>query len=304
MNINNTRMITVIGGANVDIVARYNMRQTSYSDSYQGQISTSAGGVARNIAENLAWLGHQVRLICAIGDDDLSNIIHKSLKTAHIDISACKFCENTASDNYLSLLDKEGELLHAVNQMRLVDQLTVDYLKRYEPEILASERIIADCNLTDEAIAWLVSLEDRPNLFFDGVSSEKILKLKPHLGRFEGLKCNEKEAAKLMGLNEAEAAKSTIEQLTKIGLKTAILSRGQEGMTYAYQGNQISTKPKAVQDTPVSVSGAGDALFAGIIHGQLHGLTEQQAAEFGHQAAALTLSCAGAVNPDLSKLIT
>ena len=37
------------------------------------------------------------------------------------------------------------------------------------------------------------STEGRPKLFFDGVSSDKIIKLKPYLGQFEGLKCNQKE---------------------------------------------------------------------------------------------------------------
>ena len=43
--------ITVIGGANIDISAKYSSAVADAGDSNQGQISTSAGGVARNIAE-------------------------------------------------------------------------------------------------------------------------------------------------------------------------------------------------------------------------------------------------------------
>ena len=64
--------ITVIGGANIDISAKYNSAVTATGDSNQGQIFTSAGGVARNIAENLARLGSAVQLITGLGDDGFS----------------------------------------------------------------------------------------------------------------------------------------------------------------------------------------------------------------------------------------
>ena len=72
--------MTVIGGANIDIVARYAAPQHHHSESHQGVVSTSAGGVARNIAENLAHLGRPVRLICAMGDDDFAATIKTSVE--------------------------------------------------------------------------------------------------------------------------------------------------------------------------------------------------------------------------------
>jgi len=303
LNSPSSKLITVIGGANVDIVARYTEQQTTFSDSYSGQITTSAGGVARNIAENLGHFGNHVKLICGIGDDDFSKVIIESLSAAHVDIEASYICANSVSDSYLTLLDNAGELLHAVNQMALVDRLTPTYLAQFEQVITASDIIVADCNLPAESIAWLITHEGRPNLYFDGVSSEKIVKLTPYLGQFEGLKCNQSEAAKLTGLASNDDPAKTVEILVKLGLQTVIISLGEAGLIYNHQAHQLSARPEALKETPVSVSGAGDALFAGLLHGQLHGMPQNQAVQLGLQAAAVTLKYPEAVTPAVSQLI-
>ena len=82
-----TAPITVIGGANFDISAKYSNAVTTAEDSNHGQIFTSPGGVARNIAENLARLGSAVRLITGLGDDGFSVPIRASLDLPHLDIS-------------------------------------------------------------------------------------------------------------------------------------------------------------------------------------------------------------------------
>ena len=114
--------ITVIGGANIDISAKYSSAVAAAGDSNQGQISTSAGGVARNIAENLARLGSAVQLITGLGDDGFSVSVRASLNLPLLDLSACNAPPNTPSDSYLSLYDMKGELVSAVKQMRLVNK--------------------------------------------------------------------------------------------------------------------------------------------------------------------------------------
>ena len=100
--------IIVIGGANIDISAKSSAPISAVGDSHNGQISTSAGGVARNIAENLARLGSTVQLITGLGDDELSAPVRESLDLPLLDISASYTPPNTPSDSYLSLYDVAG----------------------------------------------------------------------------------------------------------------------------------------------------------------------------------------------------
>ena len=95
MRMNRAAPIIVIGGANIDISAKYISSVAAAGDSNQGQISTSAGGVARNIAENLARLGSAVQLITGLGDDGFSVSVRASLNLPLLDLSACYVSPNT-----------------------------------------------------------------------------------------------------------------------------------------------------------------------------------------------------------------
>ncbi|MEA4820923.1 MAG: PfkB family carbohydrate kinase, partial [Erysipelotrichales bacterium] len=57
--------IYVIGGANIDIQGTP-FEKLKYKDSNPGIISYSFGGVARNVAENLARLGDNVNFISVL----------------------------------------------------------------------------------------------------------------------------------------------------------------------------------------------------------------------------------------------
>ena len=56
----------IIGGANIDITGRALTPPEIIADSHPGTITSHHGGVARNIAENLARLDCQIRLISAL----------------------------------------------------------------------------------------------------------------------------------------------------------------------------------------------------------------------------------------------
>lgn len=294
--------ITVIGGANIDISAKYSAAITAAGDSNHGQISTSAGGVARNIAENLARLGSAVQLITGLGDDGFSASVRASLSLPLLDLSACYAPPNTPSDSYLSLYDMKGELISAVNQMRLVDKLTPSYLQRFETQITGSALIIADCNLPPDTIYWLTDLLDRPTLFFDGVSMEKITRLQPWLDRIDGLKCNQIEAAALLNCSVHTTPNQLVAGLQKRGIDIVILSLGSEGVQLGTAGQQLHFPLLAPPQNIVSVAGAGDALLAGFLHSRYNGASNETAMHFGLRAAQLSLTCTNAVHPGIASL--
>ena len=294
--------ITVIGGANIDISAKYSAAVTAAGDSNHGQIFTSAGGVARNIAENLARLGSGVQLITGLGDDEFSASVRASLDLPLLDLSACYAPPNTPSDSYLSLYDMTGELVSAVNQMQLVNKLTPSYLQRFETQITSTALIIADCNLPPVTIYWLAKLPDRPTLFFDGVSMEKIKRLKPCLDRIDGLKCNRLEAAALLNCDVQAAPDQLVAGLHERGIDIVLLSLGSEGVQLGRAGQQFHFPLLAPPQTIASVAGAGDALLAGFLHSHYNGASDEVAMNFGLRAAQLSLTCADAVHPDIGSL--
>ena len=294
--------ITVIGGANIDISAKYSSAAAAAGDSNQGHISTSAGGVARNIAENLARLGSAVQLITGLGDDRFSVPVRASLNLPLLDLSACYAPPNTPSDSYLSLYDMKGELVGAVNQMRLVNKLTPSYLQRFETQITGATLLIADCNLPPDTIYWLAVLPDRPTLFFDGVSMEKITRLQSCLDRIDGLKCNRLEAAALLNCSINATPDQLVANLHQRGVDIVLLSLGSEGVQLGRAGQQLYFPPLEPPQTIASVAGAGDALLAGFLHSHFNGESDKAAMHFGLRAAQLSLTCTDAVHPGIASL--
>ena len=293
----------MVGGANVDISARYETKTANHIDSYPGSISTSAGGVARNIAENLARLGTPVRLITGLGNDFYSSIIRASLTLPLINITASRSLPNMPSDTYLSLHDKSGELVCAVNQMALVDSITPDYLSRFERTIARSLFLAADCNLPEESIGWLTELKNRAPIFIDTVSVHKATRLAPYLNRCDGLKCNRMEATTLLGLSHNATAYELTERLCDAGVGTVILSLGKDGVFLRNKDGLRQLQQNLVPRTISSTNGAGDALLAGFIHGIVCDMGTEKAIQLGLKAAEMALGAASAVHPNVGDVI-
>ena len=75
-----------IGAANIDVHGKSRV-PIVMRDSNPGHLRTSAGGVTRNVLENLARLGVRTKLISAVGADLYGEMVLRSSASAGIDIS-------------------------------------------------------------------------------------------------------------------------------------------------------------------------------------------------------------------------
>ena len=78
--------IVVLGGANIDIKAKVTA-PNRLGTSNPGIVSTSAGGVGRNIAHNLARLGADVALISVVRNDVHGDAVLAETRRAGVDVS-------------------------------------------------------------------------------------------------------------------------------------------------------------------------------------------------------------------------
>ncbi len=74
--------VLVIGSAGIDLVGRAS-RPLQPGTSNPGRLRLSHGGVARNVAENLARLGTEALLISAVGDDTQGTQLLDRLRSAN-----------------------------------------------------------------------------------------------------------------------------------------------------------------------------------------------------------------------------
>ena len=78
--------VIVIGAVNMDLSGTPAAALRD-GDSNPGRVTMTPGGVARNIAENLARLGRKVSLITAMGDDLYAAFIRERSLNSGIDLS-------------------------------------------------------------------------------------------------------------------------------------------------------------------------------------------------------------------------
>jgi pseudouridine kinase len=291
--------VAVVGGANMDIVARTPMGGLK-GDSTPGQIQCSPGGVARNMAENLARLGHHTCLISAVGDDEFGRSLSSATSAAGVDVSGLLVLTDERTATYLSVHGADGEMSLAVNDMAILNSVTPQLLQSLSSTIGAAASLVLDCNLALGTLAWLIEHAGDTPVFIDGVSVQKCQRLQGLLAGIHTLKVNHLEAQALTGLptNSTEEAQAAALALQRLGVRNVVVSRGALGVCWCDDGG-VGTRAASSMSVTNS-SGAGDALLAGLVHARLTGQTLAEAVPFAMACAELTLSSPFANDPGLS----
>ncbi len=298
-----TPYVLAIGAANMDIAGSSSHVLTA-GDSTPGTVRCAAGGVARNVAENLARLGHWAYLLSVVGYDLFGHSLLESTAEAGVDVSGCWVLEGETTSTYLSLHGPDGDMLAAVNDMAILDRITPERLAAHAGLVDNAAALLLDCNLSEAALAWLFAHAPDTPVFADPVSAFKCRRVLPWLGRVHTPKANCIEAQALWGepLHTDTAIQAVARWLHTQGVRQVVLSLGERGVYWSSQGAGDTTSGwlAALPVTVVNATGAGDALVAGLLHGHLQGATLEQAISFAASCAALTLTATQANYPKLS----
>ena len=292
--------VLAIGAANMDIAAA-TPHPLAAGDSTPGTIRHAPGGVARNVAENLARLGHAVHLWCAVGDDLFGRSLLAQTRAAGVDVSGCWTLPDAATSTYLSLHGPDGDMAVAVNDMAIVDRISAGHLQQRAAQLPAAGALLLDGNLPVPVLAWLFDRAAGAPVFVDPVSAFKCRRFLPWLGQIHTLKVNRIEAQALWGqpLDGDAAIAACADWLHAQGVRAVVLSLGERGAYWSTAGADAGWSA-ALPVAVCNATGAGDALMAGLLHGHLHGLGLRASAAFGTACAALTLTAPQANHPGLS----
>jgi len=293
----------VIGSSGVDIVGRLKS-ELRKGASIPGQIRTSFGGVARNVAENLARLGQPVTLITAVGQDEDGERLIRGVEAAGVDTHAILRTDQYATGSYLALIDPVGMLQFAMDDMRAASCLTPKYIEDHFHLFREASLLFVDANLPKETLRKIMSLARRARLpvCADPTSPSLAPRLRPYLDRLSITTPNSIEAAILCGspmtVTNRRQALQIAKSLVSQGVGVAIITMAEQGLCYAT--SETSGYIPAVRTTIVDPTGAGDALSATVIFALLNQIPLDEAVRLAASAASLTLRHRGAVVPDLS----
>jgi pseudouridine kinase len=298
---NDQLAVVAIGAACLDIKGRLEDDALAET-SNPGYVRITAGGCARNIAENLARLGVSVGLLSVACEDDFGRAILAQTERAGVNVDHVLISCAHHSAAYMALLNPQGQLLFGVDDTSTVAQLTVEYIDNHADLLRAAQMVIVDANLALETTQAVLAICEQAGVpvGLDPVSYRRAQHYRPLIGRFALVTPNRSEAEALTGMSirDENHAILVAKQLVSRGVKTAIVTLDERGLVYATRSD--SGYVPAIQVDVVDSTGASDALTATVVYGLLHDIPLDEAVRLGVSAAALTLGSTETVRQDLT----
>ncbi len=260
--------------------------------------SRAAGGVARNVAENLARLRVATGLASLVGDDSNGRWLLEGLRRIEVDTGSVRVTRGHATAEYVAVLQPDGTLAYGLADMAIFEEITPEFLDAAAPGLEHASWVFADCNLPAAALQHLIERRRQGafRLAVDAVSLAKAARLPHDLRGIDLLFLNEAEAAAILGAPRPSAGAAVA--LQERGAVGVVLTCGADGLVAA-DGSGLELVP-ACTGPLVDVTGAGDALIAATLFRLLAGDRLVRAAVWGAAAAALTIASEASVRPDLS----
>jgi pseudouridine kinase len=297
------KYVCVIGGINLDIKG-LSKNIIDKPDSYQGKVLFTPGGVARNVVENLSKLNVNISLLGCIGNDSNGKFILDVLDENFIDVSNILISDEVSTASYLSLCDKTGKLVAAVNDMDdSVGKITVEYIQQKIDLIKNSKFIFLDTNLKEEVIEFIIQTANENNIpvFIDTVSIEKSDRVKNLSGTVNFLLPNLNEFNNIFGEFDIDRISWKLDSPVFKKFETIILKRGESGIVLIQPSkNSIKLFPPMKLDV-TEANGAGDSFNAGFIYGLLNNYELYDSIELGICSAYFALKSVHSVSEKLNQ---
>ena len=295
------KYLTVIGGVNMDISAALTAPFVP-ADSVPGHVTLGCGGVARNIAHNLRLMGHEVKFVSVFGGDTFGEMCWRECQAIGLDLTLSERCEGMRNGLYLCVNDQSGEMRAAVADTEIISCITPEFLEARISDINRSKLVIADTNISTEALLYLIDHCTAP-LLVDTVSTAKAPRIikalqQSQTKRLHALKLNLQEA---QAVTHCDTAKGAADWLTAMGVNQVYITLGSDGV-YCSDG-MCHERYKAIPTRVINTTGAGDAFIAGVAHAQMCQTPFPECAQTGLKAAHATLLSLQTVNPEIKNYL-
>jgi len=288
--------VTVIGASNVDITG-FTKHELIYKDANIGTMKTSAGGVGRNIAENLSRLDFEVNLVSIFGDDPLSDFIVNHNIDVGIDVSESLFLKNAATSTFIAIMDSHNDLALGISAMDIYDNIDTEKLLSKQQDKQA-DYLVLETNFDEKTLQFATKLYPNTKIVLDTVSGKKAMKALSVLPHLFILKTNLLEAEMMSHIKVKDNNYTELIQwFLDSGVKNVFITLGKEGVIYG-NASKIAHQ-NAIPSTVINTIGAGDSFVAGLIYADSLNKDIDQCARYGMAAASITVGHNEAVSPDM-----
>lgn len=296
-------LAVIIGASSLDVVGRL-QKNLRLGTSNPSIIRTSFGGVARNVAENLARLGQPVVLLSVVGKDRIGDDLIAHTEQAGVDVSSIHRTDAFPTSFYMGVLEQDGSRKFAFDDMRISTQLSEAYITYNEDVFNQASLIFIDANVPEETLRRVIEIARYCDIPVCADPTSVVLSphLFPYLKNIHILVPNALEASALIKKkfdpNDVEKASAAARQLVAMGVEEVFLSIGDKGICYA--SSETSGHIPGILTQVIDPTGAGDAVTAAVLFAHLNDIPLDDAARLAISAATITVRHQGTVDPNIS----
>jgi len=293
------KSVVCVGAAFVDEL--FHMKEKMIlATTVEAAITKTAGGVARNIAHQLALLGVEVQLICVFGNDSDGDWLKQVCVNAGVRIDA-SITREGLSGKYTAILNMDGSLFTGFLTNATTKLITPQHLEKHRAVLETASYLLADANISAVAGEWLLSFsnETRIPLILEPVSVPPARKFRDiNLKGLHLVTPNEDELPVLCS-EKALFTQQQVEELLANGVENVWLHNGKLGSVIYSKERSITLHAPEIDI--VDCTGAGDGSLSGFILGKTLGKKDEDCLKLAHTLSAEILQVDGTIATHLDQ---
>jgi len=267
-----------------------------------GWIEYIHGGVARNVAEDIANLELRPTYVSIVDESPLGESVVQKLKRHKVNVDYV-LTRPDGMGTWLAVFDNNGDVAGSISKRPNMMPL-VELLEEKGDEIFSKAKtVVLEVDIDKELVKKVFKLAEKHNVKMCGLVSNMSIAVERRdlLQRCSCFICNQQEAGLLFLEDYNEKSLDEMQSILKEKVKRAkipamIVTMGEKGAVFAdCDGNEGSCPARKVQvkDT----TGAGDAFCAGVAAGITYGKTLAESMEIGTVLAASVITSLDNVCP-------
>ena len=275
--------VLCIGGAHIDRLGRtYGAPMLGTSN--PGRVAWERGGVARNVAENLARLGCQVSLLSRVGKDENGSNILDHAASIGIDTTLIGLSDECATGSYTAIIGDDGQMVIAVADTEIYREITPETLESLLPRLRLFPNWFVDSDISIPCLQTLLTGAGSSRLCMGVLPTANMECIRPLLSQFGCLFASMRDGAILAELDQESVQPEQVSQrLQDLGCRAGVLT-ATHGQIAVWSEGALSTLP-VLTTRGHSMRGAGCSLAAGTIYGLLRGFSLTAAVQWGLAAS-------------------
>ncbi len=286
--------IVVIGSTFVDIKG-YPDSQYIPAGRNAGRVRQVHGGVARNVAEDIANVELRPTFVTVLDHSGTSTDVLDKLRRHHVNTDYVRRTDDGLG-TWLAIFDNRGDVVSSIS--RRPELLAIgDILDEKGDEIFENaDSIVVEIDMEVPLLKQIFALAERYGKDIYAVVSNMSIAMERRdlLKRVACVVCNLQEAELLFSeeyedMTSEEFQSVLVRRVQQAQIPRMVVTMGGDGAVYASLDGESGVCPAGKVDV-IDTTGAGDSFFAGIAIGLTYGKSLGESCVIGTRLAASVIA--------------